>query len=122
MHYTSGDIKLPHQTNINNIILIKTSWKPMQGGISTWQTLTRCSLIRCPVCGKRGREFDVSPNLGLQLSLHDFEFSCTHRDKGCKWIGELRALENHINSDPPASKSHEGCPSTVMYDKKYSFY
>jgi TNF receptor-associated factor 4 len=62
----------------------------------------------CPTCNKG--DFTVFPNLGLQQALYDFHVSCMHKTEGCEWTGELRALDNHINSDPPADKYLDGCP------------
>ena len=70
--------------------------------------MTRCvQLVRL-------RTFSVTPNKGLQQSLYDFQVYCTHKSKGCEWTGELRELDNHLNSDPLADKSLEGCPFTVI--------
>ena len=66
----------------------------------------------CPTCKKVN--FVTYPNKGLQLSLYDFRVYCSHKSKGCEWTGELRELDNHLNSDPPADKSLEGCPFTVV--------
>ena len=66
----------------------------------------------CPTCN--GRNFNLFHNLGLQRSLYDFQIYCTHKRKGCEWTGELRELDNHLNSDPPADKSLEGCPFTLI--------
>ena len=66
------------------------------------------------MCSKRGRAFCIYPNLGLQQALYDFHVSCTHKSKGCEWTGELRELNNHLNSDPPADKSLQGCPFTLI--------
>ena len=54
------------------------------------------------------------PNKGLQQSLYDFQVYCTHKSKGCEWTGELRELDNHLNSDPSADKALEGCPYTFI--------
>ena len=62
----------------------------------------------CPAC--KVENYNLFHNLGLQQSLYDFRVYCTHKSKGCKWIGELRELDNHLNSDPPADKSLQGCP------------
>ena len=67
---------------------------------------------RCPTC--KTKDFFSYPNLGLQQSLYDFRVYCSHKSKGCEWIGELRELDNHLNSDPPADKSLEGCPFTAI--------
>ena len=66
----------------------------------------------CPTCNEK--DFTLFPNKGLQQSLYDFQVSCTHKSKGCEWTGELRELDNHLNSDPPADKALEGCPYTVI--------
>jgi TNF receptor-associated factor 4 len=66
----------------------------------------------CPTCNDK--EFTLFPNKGLQQSLYDFRVYCTHKSKGCEWTGELRELDNHLNSDPPADKSLQGCPYTLI--------
>ena len=66
----------------------------------------------CPTCS--GRNFNLFHNLGLQRSLYDFQAYCTHKSKGCEWTGELRELDNHLNSDPPADKTLQGCPYTPI--------
>ena len=67
----------------------------------------------CPTCNGI-KKFNLFPNLGLQQSLYDFRVYCTHKSKGCEWTGELRELDNHINSDPPADKSLQGCPFALI--------
>ena len=67
----------------------------------------------CPTCNATG-SFNLFPNKGLQQSLNDFEVYCSHKSKGCEWRGELREFDKHLNSDPPADKSLEGCPFTVI--------
>ena len=66
----------------------------------------------CPTCNEK--DFTVFPNKGLQQSLYDFRVYCTHKSKGCEWTGELRELDIHLNSDPPADKSLQGCPYTLI--------
>ena len=66
----------------------------------------------CPTCNDKN--FNLFHNKGLQQSLNDFEVYCSHKSKGCEWRGELRELDKHLNSDPPADKSLEGCPFTVI--------
>ena len=67
---------------------------------------------KCPTC--KTENFFSYPNLGLQQSLYDFHVSCTHKSQGCEWTGELRELDNHLNSDPPADKSLQGCLYTAI--------
>ena len=66
----------------------------------------------CPTCNDRG--FNLFHNKRLQQSLYDFQVYCSHKSKGCEWTGELRELDKHLNSEPPADKSLEGCPFTVI--------
>ena len=67
---------------------------------------------KCPTC--KTVDFFSYPNLGLQQSLYDFRVYCTHKSRGCEWTGELRELDNHLNSDPPADKALQGCLYTVL--------
>ena len=66
----------------------------------------------CPTC--KTENFFSYPNKGLEQSLYDFEVYCSHKNKGCEWRGELRELDKHLNSEPAADKSLEGCPFTVI--------
>ena len=66
----------------------------------------------CPTCN--GRDFNLFHNLGLQRSLYDFQVYCKNKSQGCEWTGELRELDNHLNSDPPADKALQGCPFTLL--------
>ena len=66
----------------------------------------------CPTCNDKN--FNLFHNKGLQQSLNDFEVYCSHKSKGCEWRGELRELDKHLNSDPPAEMSLEGCPFTLI--------
>ena len=68
----------------------------------------RANTTACPAC--KVEDFNVFHNKGLQQSLYDFQVYCPHKNKGCEWTGELRELDNHLNSDPQADKSLEGCP------------
>ena len=67
----------------------------------------------CPTCNGTDR-FTLFHNLGLQQSLYDFRVYCTHKSKGCEWTGELRELDNHLNSVPPADKALQGCLYTLI--------
>jgi TNF receptor-associated factor 4 len=67
---------------------------------------------KCPTC--KAEDFFSYPNLGLQQSLYDFRVYCTYKSKGCEWTGELRELDNHLNSDSPADKSLQGCPFMLI--------
>ena len=52
---------------------------------------------KCPVCRKR----NVLPSAHLdkffQREINDLKVRCQHRDEGCKWTGELRNLQSHLD-------------------------
>lgn len=66
----------------------------------------------CPMC--KETHYNLFHDKGLQQALYDFHVHCSHKSKGCDWTGELRELEIHLNSDPSADKSLEGCSFTVI--------
>lgn len=57
----------------------------------------------CPTC--RDENFEVFPNKGLKRSLDQLHVLCTHSKDGCKWTGELRELEHHLNEAVHSGKS-----------------
>ena len=59
----------------------------------------------CPWC--REGNFEVTPNKGLNRSIKQLNVFCTHRKDGCKWIGELAELQNHLNKGIHSGKSHQ---------------
>ena len=67
----------------------------------------------CPICSQA--DFETFHNKGLQRMLYDFKVHCTHKNKGCEWIGELRGLDKHLNLSPlSAGSALEGCPFSVI--------
>ena len=60
----------------------------------------------CPCCKKDIKDY---PNIGLQQSLYDFKVYCVNKNQGCQWTGELRQLDEHINSIPSEEQQLEGC-------------
>ena len=75
------------------------------------EPITLCHLD-CPTCNNQ--RFEIFRNLGLEQPLGDFRVYCTHKSRGCEWTGELRELDNHLNSDPPADKAFQGCLYTAI--------
>jgi len=61
----------------------------------------------CPLCNEPS--FRVMHNKGLQRTLNGFTVYCTHRQDGCSWVGELRALDQHLNIKPTLEKQLVGC-------------
>ena len=72
---------------------------------------------QCPHCKE---ERIVFPNKGLQQSLYQLKVRCTHQKEGCKWTGELGALDNHLNLNPQPASTLEGC-SYIVVDCRYRF-
>ena len=60
----------------------------------------------CPTCNK---EFSNFPDKALKLSLYGLKVRCSHQKDGCKWTGELRQFDEHLNKDPQTEKRFEGC-------------
>ena len=46
--------------------------------------------------------------------MNDLKVYCSLKYKGCEWRGELRELDNHLNSEPSVDLSLEGCLFTVI--------
>ena len=64
----------------------------------------------CPCC-KQPNFLDF-PNKGLQRSLSEFKVCCTNHKKGCRWVGELGELDNHLNLGQALTLEQQlkGCP------------
>lgn len=54
----------------------------------------------CPTC--RNEEFTTFPNKQADREVKNFRVLCPNKKKGCEWIGELRAVSEHVESS-------EGC-------------
>ena len=50
----------------------------------------------CPHC--REENFNHFLNKALKREIDDLEIYCTKQGLGCQWVGELRALQPHIDS------------------------
>ncbi len=61
---------------------------------------------QCPTCNK---EFSSFADKGLKQSLYDLKVRCSHQKDGCEWTGELRQLDEHLNTDPQPEKQLDGC-------------
>lgn len=68
--------------------------------------------LSCLVCGRK--TFSLFHNKGLQNTIYALCVYCTHKSGGCDWTGELKELDSHLNANPPATKSLEGCPFTTI--------
>ena len=61
----------------------------------------------CPTC--KNKRIKLHHNKGLQRELYKLPIRCVHSDSGCKWMGELGQLDNHLNSKPSPDKQLVGC-------------
>ena len=61
--------------------------------ISEWRSRKN---IECPLCR---RKYDVAPEKDLERVLLDKKVSCSHQDRGCRWKGALRNVEEHEKKD-----------------------
>ena len=64
----------------------------------------------CPCCKREG--FDCFEDKGRSRSLNEYDVYCTNERQGCRWVGGLGKLEDHLNSKPSQDKQLEGCPFT----------
>ena len=61
----------------------------------------------CPSC--KSEKFDCFEDKRLKRSLYEFKVYCSNKKRGCRWIGKLGELENHLNSNPTDVRQLEGC-------------
>ena len=51
----------------------------------------------CPSCREPNVIKDTRLNKHLQREIYDLKVRCQHHKVGCKWVGELRNLKDHLN-------------------------
>ena len=51
----------------------------------------------CPHC--RTVNFQSFPNKEKVREINEFKVYCSHREKGCEWVGEQGDLKDHLESD-----------------------
>ena len=61
----------------------------------------------CPTCKKR--VFCKHPDVRLQRELDGLQVTCTNKGQGCRWVGQLGVLDDHLNLNPEPSRLPEGC-------------
>ena len=61
----------------------------------------------CPICKKEN--FVDFQDKRLKPSLYELKVQCSHQKDGCEWTGELRQLDEHLNTDPLPEKQLDGC-------------
>ena len=66
----------------------------------------------CPTCNTEG--FSNFPDTGHKQSLYGLKVRCSHQKDGCEWTGELRQLDEHLNTDPLPETQLDGCRLTII--------
>ena len=61
----------------------------------------------CPTC--KTEDFLSYPDKGLERELYSSEVSCSFKSRGCDWRGELRQLDQHLNSNSSQDNPLAGC-------------
>ena len=65
----------------------------------------------CPVC--REENFSAVLDKSVQRKVLSLKVKCPHKAEGCEWQGELRSLEQHLNTNSSAGECRYGdvdCP------------
>ena len=65
----------------------------------------------CPHCRAEGKAFSHVINKGLRSEINQLKVKCSNHDKGCKWTGELGALNTHLKSDKGCGFVEVNCPN-----------
>ena len=53
----------------------------------------------CPECREPDVLSSARLNKFLQREINDIKVRCQHHREGCKWTGEVRDLQNHLDPD-----------------------
>ena len=63
--------------------------------------------IICPYC--RSTNFQHVLNKEKIREINEFRVRCTNFEQGCKWVGELQSVNNHLESDSGCRLVHVIC-------------
>ena len=61
----------------------------------------------CPTC--KTEDFVFYPDKGLERELYNSQVCCSFKSRGCDWRGELRQLDQHLNSNFSQDNLLAGC-------------
>ena len=61
----------------------------------------------CPTC--KTEDFLSYPDKGLERELYSSQVCCSFKSRGCDWRGELRQLDQHLNSNSSQGNLLAGC-------------
>ena len=52
----------------------------------------------CPFCRTTGKDFQHVPDKKTKREINALKVRCSNSKKGCKWVGELGALKDHLDA------------------------
>ena len=61
----------------------------------------------CPTCNQAN--YTIYHDKALQTALQQLKVYCPNIDRGCKWAGSLKMLDDHFNYNPSKAQQLEGC-------------
>ncbi len=70
----------------------------------------------CLHCRAAGRRFQHVVERGMKSEIESFHVLCPHHTSGCEWIGELRNLDNHLQSEDGCEFYEVVCPNKCQND------
>ena len=65
----------------------------------------------CPHCRAEGRRFAYSLDHRLKSEVESLDIHCRHHRSGCRWVGKLRSLKMHLESDSGCGYVEVECPN-----------
>ena len=70
--------------------------------------LLKTNKDECPTCREPNVLSNARINKHLQRKVNSLKVCCHHYKKGCKWVGEVRYLQDHL--DPERGECMIACP------------
>ena len=74
---------------------------------------------KCPVC--RFEDFETFSNKQIDRKIRSLKAYCSNKDKGCKWLGEINDVQNHLESDEGCEFEEVKCPEWcgILVQRRY---
>ena len=72
----------------------------------------RSSLKPCPLCKSPFTTLVLDRR--LQRTINGLKIYCPFKLDGCKWVGELKGVSEHMNTAPSGDCKHVGCPYVLL--------